>query len=231
MMWVRQRSHPSSMSRAIDSSCPEVDKKSPSTLFHSRSFAAIIVSVLFAIFLLQYQAKYQASQCRTQISIAKTVATIQNANHNIDVSVIEELYTTVTAERLSKIAKEYKRQYANSKPFPHIAIDHIFPQRFLEAVLKEIPEAEILNGCASTSTQCFKSLSGTQQKKSTVDDEDRMGMLTRILFGFMKSSIFINFLQELTNIHDIIPDPHYRGSGLHFTAPGGNLDVHADFNK
>jgi hypothetical protein len=228
MMWIRQRSHPSSMSRAIDSSCPELDKKSPSALFRSRPFAAI-VSVLFAMFLFLFQ--YQASQCRTQISIAKTVATIQNVNHNIDVSIIEELYTTVTAERLSKIAKEYKRQYANAKPFPHIAIDHIFPQRFLEAVVKEMPEAEILNGCASTSTHCFKDSSGTQQKKSTVDDEDRMGMLTRILFGFMKSSIFINFLQELTNIHDIIPDPHYRGSGLHFTASGGNLDVHADFNK
>ena len=151
---------------------------------------------------------------------------------NIDISVIEELYQTVTAERLSKIAKEYKRTYAKAKPFPHIAIDNIFPERFLQAVLKEIPESDVVNGCVKTSTTCFQHLGiSTEKKKSTVDREERMGFLTRILFNFMKSSTFINVLQELTDIDDIIPDPHYRGSGLHFTVTGGNLDIHADFNK
>ena len=29
----------------------------------------------------------------------------------------------------------------------------------------------------------------------------------------------------------IIPDPFFRGSGLHYTASGGNLNIHADFNR
>ena len=47
----------------------------------------------------------------------------------------------------------------------------------------------------------------------------------------MKSSTFVSFLEKLTGIQDIIPDPHYRGSGVHQTLPGGNLDIHADFNR
>jgi len=58
-----------------------------------------------------------------------------------------------------------------------------------------------------------------------------MGVHTKILFSAMKSSNFIRFLEQLTSISPIIPDPHYRGSGLHITASGGNLDIHADFNK
>lgn len=47
----------------------------------------------------------------------------------------------------------------------------------------------------------------------------------------MKSSRFVNFLQELTGIPDIVPDPHYPGAGIHLTLPGGFLQIHADFNR
>lgn len=57
-----------------------------------------------------------------------------------------------------------------------------------------------------------------------------MGTYTRVLFSFLKSSIFTTFLQDLSGISNIIPDPHFRGSGLHFTSTGGSLDIHADFN-
>mmetsp|Transcript_7940 Transcript_7940/g.36165 ORF Transcript_7940/g.36165 Transcript_7940/m.36165 type:complete len:185 (-) Transcript_7940:162-716(-) len=58
-----------------------------------------------------------------------------------------------------------------------------------------------------------------------------MGPNTRLVFSLLKSSMFVAFLERLTGIDDIIPDPHYRGSGLHQTEPGGFLRVHADFNR
>lgn len=54
---------------------------------------------------------------------------------------------------------------------------------------------------------------------------------TRTLFSFLKSSTFIQFLEKLTGISDIIPDPHFRGSGIHQTLSGGFLNIHADFNR
>ncbi|CAM9667139.1 unnamed protein product [Phaeothamnion confervicola] len=46
-----------------------------------------------------------------------------------------------------------------------------------------------------------------------------------------QSSPFLLFLEELTGIKGLIADPHYRGSGLHQIAPGGYLNLHADFNR
>jgi hypothetical protein len=46
------------------------------------------------------------------------------------------------------------------------------------------------------------------------------------------SSAFVDFLQTMTGIEEaLIPDPHYRGGGLHQIDPGGYLEVHADFNR
>ena len=47
----------------------------------------------------------------------------------------------------------------------------------------------------------------------------------------MKTSTFVTFLQDLSGINNLIPDPHYRGAGIHVTGQGGGLDVHADFNR
>lgn len=46
----------------------------------------------------------------------------------------------------------------------------------------------------------------------------------------MKSSEFIWFLEALTGIDNLIPDPHSYGSGLHHTVRGGHLGVHLDYN-
>ena len=47
----------------------------------------------------------------------------------------------------------------------------------------------------------------------------------------LNSAPFLNFLEELTGIDGIIPDPYYRGGGIHQIVKGGKLDVHIDFNK
>lgn len=41
---------------------------------------------------------------------------------------------------------------------------------------------------------------------------------------------FINHLEEMFEIKGLIPDPAFRGGGLHFIKTGGKLDIHADFN-
>ena len=38
------------------------------------------------------------------------------------------------------------------------------------------------------------------------------------------------FLERLTGIEGLIPDPYFGGGGLHQIEPGGFLKVHADFN-
>ncbi len=144
-------------------------------------------------------------------------------------SIVAELHRVVSPQKLKQLSTKYRKTYASAQPFPHIAIDDIFPVSILQRVIAEHPESSLgTDGCIPGS-MCFKK--STQNKKSAVDNEEKMGTYTRILFSFLKSSIFTNFLQDISGINDLIPDPHFRGSGLHFTSTGGNLDIHADFNK
>ena len=46
----------------------------------------------------------------------------------------------------------------------------------------------------------------------------------------LKSANFVAFLERLTGIDHIVPDPRFYGSGVHVIAEGGFLGVHADFN-
>jgi hypothetical protein len=55
--------------------------------------------------------------------------------------------------------------------------------------------------------------------------------MTRHLLAQFNSSTFTSFLEDLTAISGLIPDPHYLGGGLHQIEPGGLLKVHADFNR
>jgi Rps23 Pro-64 3,4-dihydroxylase Tpa1-like proline 4-hydroxylase len=46
----------------------------------------------------------------------------------------------------------------------------------------------------------------------------------------MNSWEMLHFLERLTGIDGLIPDPYFGGGGIHQIEPGGFLEVHADFN-
>ena len=46
----------------------------------------------------------------------------------------------------------------------------------------------------------------------------------------MSSPPVLRFLEALTGIEGLIPDPYFGGAGPHQILPGGFLKVHADFN-
>ena len=51
-----------------------------------------------------------------------------------------------------------------------------------------------------------------------------------MLYQF-NSAPFLRFLERLTGIDQLIPDPYFIGGGLHQIVPGGKLGIHADFSK
>lgn len=50
------------------------------------------------------------------------------------------------------------------------------------------------------------------------------------LLNALNSAQFLGFLEKLTGIKGLIPDPHFLGGGLHETRGGGHLSIHVDFN-
>ncbi len=123
---------------------------------------------------------------------------------------------------LKELATNYHQDYLNAEPFPHIVIDDFLPPEILEQILEEFPKPKSIN---------WTSFENKSEKKLASTSELQMGETTRFLLYQLNSSIFIDFLEKLTGINGIIPDPHFLGGGLHQIEKGGYLKVHVDFNK
>jgi len=123
---------------------------------------------------------------------------------------------------LNDLAIKYREAYAQAKPFPHVIIDNFFPESLLDNILQEFPKPGSID---------WQKFNNPAEKKLASSWELQMGETTRLLLYQLNSSTFINFLEKLTGIDGIIPDPHFVGGGLHQIERGGYLKLHADFNQ
>ena len=57
-----------------------------------------------------------------------------------------------------------------------------------------------------------------------------MQLLFRSIFREFNSRQFLLFLETLTGIENLIPDPYFLGGGIHSSKKGGFLNIHTDFN-
>lgn len=122
---------------------------------------------------------------------------------------------------LKALALEHREAYATASPFPHVVIDNFLPEALLEEVLKEFPNPKQID---------WQTFQTPAEKKLASRHEQQMGDATRLLLYNLNSSTFITFLEILTGIDGILPDPHFEGGGLHQIERGGFLKMHVDFN-
>lgn len=118
--------------------------------------------------------------------------------------------------------REQHDRFCGNVPFRHIVMDDVLPPAVLDAVLSEFPSPE------QASWQEFDKQT---EVKLALADTTLMGPATRNLLAAFNGQVFIDFLEALTGIEGLLPDPHYGGGGLHQIRPGGFLKVHADFNR
>jgi Rps23 Pro-64 3,4-dihydroxylase Tpa1-like proline 4-hydroxylase len=123
---------------------------------------------------------------------------------------------------LDDLASKNREAYANAHPFPHIVIDNFLPESVLDEILEEFPKPGAIN---------WQTFNNTSEKKLASTSELQMGEKTRLLLYQLNSATFINFIEKITGIDGIIPDPHFVGGGLHQIQRGGYLKIHADFNR
>ena len=123
---------------------------------------------------------------------------------------------------LKTLAIKHREAYATATPFPHIVIDNFLPETLLEEILEEFPKPGQIDW------QAFQT---PAEKKLASKNEQQMGDATRLLLYNLNSSTFITFLEALTGIDGLLPDPHFIGGGLHQIERGGFLKMHVDFNR
>ena len=106
----------------------------------------------------------------------------------------------------------------------HQVIKHIVLDGFLDSNLaKSINEEH-----KSIKEDLWLDYSHSNQKKTGITAKDLMGNNSRLLLEDLSSQPFIEWLEELTQIKDLIPDHDLDRAGLHRIKKGGFLNVHVD---
>jgi Rps23 Pro-64 3,4-dihydroxylase Tpa1-like proline 4-hydroxylase len=123
---------------------------------------------------------------------------------------------------LLRVADTHREQFADGAPFPHVVIDNLFDPTILDAVVAEFPKPQ-------DRTDWIRAKRDTSVKLAMPHDW-KLGTTTRLFLNQLNCSAFVQFLERLTGIEGLIPDPHFEGGGLHQIERGGYLKVHADFN-
>ena len=130
-------------------------------------------------------------------------------------------YGFFDAEALKTKGQELHERYNNAMPFPHIVLDNIFTPAILDQCLEHFPAEP------DPDSQTFDR---DQERFKTSFNPDYLPAPVRSFFYSLNSQPFIRFLENMTGIDRLIPDPHFLGGGFHQTKEGGHLSVHADFN-
>jgi hypothetical protein len=124
-------------------------------------------------------------------------------------------------ESLLAVADQHRQAFLTAQPFPHVVIDDFLPEWALDKVIDEFPDPGDIP---------WKEFKQTTSKKLATEGDAFFGDFTRHLLTQFNSATFLQFLERLTAIEGLVPDPYFFGGGLHQIEPGGFLKVHADFN-
>ena len=128
----------------------------------------------------------------------------------------------MAALKLHHDAASLATKYRDANPFPHIVLDGLFDDTALDAVLREFP--------APGEKQWRRFDNPLEKKLGYSHETATISKTTRDFLNDMNSFEMLLWLEALTGIEGLIPDPYFGGGGLHQIEPGGFLKVHADFN-
>jgi hypothetical protein len=126
-------------------------------------------------------------------------------------------------ERLRKLGRAHTEGYRSARPFPHAVIADFLPEAVIDECLSEFPDPDDIPWEVYTDR--------VNTLKLATSDQTLMGSQTRRLVDEFNGPALLEFLEELTGIGGLLPDPYLDGGGLHQIEPGGFLRVHADFNR
>ncbi len=121
-------------------------------------------------------------------------------------------------------------RYQTASPFPHALIDNFLTPGMYRQVLAEYPTPEQISDWRKVEARDSAGRIA-QTLKLGYSNELKMGQTLRNLIYTLNSSAFVRFLETLTGIPNLLPDPHLIGGGLHQYLPGAILRIHADFSR
>jgi len=111
--------------------------------------------------------------------------------------------------------------YKKADPFEHIVVDGFLPEQLISRLSHEFPTEKLRSDIV------FDIGYAGHHKRQILPLD--CNALAREFFAFMNSAPVLQFLEGLTGIDALLPDPYFVGGGFHEISRGGKLGVHADF--
>jgi hypothetical protein len=110
--------------------------------------------------------------------------------------------------------------YPTARPFPHAVLDNVFDDSVLTAAVAEFPGPD--DPAWKTYAEAHEQ--GKQEITAVHNYEQCSGILSRLVHP-----TFVASLEALSGIRGLVPD--VWGAGMHQSAWGAHLDLHADFTR
>ena len=111
--------------------------------------------------------------------------------------------------------------FQTASPVPHCVLDDFLPEEVAARLLDEFPGMDNFP---------WRQHNHSHSRKLSCNNEQHLRPFTRWMIYQLHSGPFLRFLEELTGIKALLPDPHLEGGGWHQIERNGRLEIHADFN-
>ena len=126
------------------------------------------------------------------------------------------------SKKYTKLAINNHKRYIKTKPYPYIYFDNFLPKKIALALSKEYPKYKKNNSK-------WKYHNNNNVARYFLEDNSQYKINLRLFSLIINSRNFLSFLETLTGIESIIPDPYFMGGGAMSTGKGGFLNIHSDF--
>lgn len=124
--------------------------------------------------------------------------------------------------RLQRERESLRAAYVTANPYPHIVIDGFFDEDVLDRTIADFPKRDARD---------WISYETKHERKQTSRGINSLSPFTQLLLLQLCSDAFLQHIQHITGFHDLVMDPLFHGGGLHESARGGWLNIHADWTK
>jgi Rps23 Pro-64 3,4-dihydroxylase Tpa1-like proline 4-hydroxylase len=141
----------------------------------------------------------------------------------------ENALTSLRMDYLRKNGGRWARQYRRNEPYPHVVIEDFISAPILDTILANLPAPDQPMQRKVRTAHLPDGRAAQLNKRSYSDIE--LEYPVRELLWQLNSRPFLGWLERVTGIPNLLPDPMFSGGGVHITDRGGLLRVHADFNK
>lgn len=123
----------------------------------------------------------------------------------------------------AQLAYDNRLNYEKNTPYPHIVFDNFLPINIAQKISDGYPDLSNLN-------EAWKYHNNKNTIRYFLEDTRQFSKPLKLFATAITSRSFLMFLETLTGIKSLLPDPYFMGGGSMVTSTGGYLNIHVDFN-